>query len=496
VPGLTSVTAALIRNTAWHGFVTLVGLGSGLVMSVLLARSLGPERMGDYSYITWAWTTLDALATLGFAVATARFTAERLARGDGAGASGFVRYLLRRQTVSTLIVVAAVLPLVLTLAPPPLRWALVIVTLALVPMTIESVYTHALFGAQRYDVTARLSTLKMALQLAVTVVALALGAGIVGLFGGLSITLVVSSLVLRYAVARVYPQTPAVVPTATRRDIRGYLISLSIVTALDAVVWNRSEVFFLGVWGDARDIAYYSLAFGLATRAMIVPEIAVGALLPTFSALYGAGDREGFVALYRSALRYVALAGALVAALVAALAPGIIDLLYGGAYAPAAGLLAALAAIALVSALRQVAWAALPALGDRRAALMATGVAALVNLAVAAWLIPEHGTMGAVVANGAGQVIATAWVFVALGRRHRCPFPVDDLLRIVAAAVLAFLSTRLVGVALAADAAEPISVLLAALAGAAVFVAACLLGGVLRLREWTVLIAAARRRPA
>jgi O-antigen/teichoic acid export membrane protein len=493
VPGLTSVTRALVRNTAWHGLVTVVGLGSGLAMSVLLARGLGPDRMGDYAYVTWAWTTLDAVATLGFAVATARYTAAMLARGDTGAAAGLTRHLLRRQAMSTTLVVAVAVPLILAAASPALRWPLLVVTLSLFPMTIESIYTHALFGAQRYDVTTRVSTLKMAVQLAVAAGVLALGLGVSGLVTAIAATLVGSCLLLRRAVRNVYPDPPADVDAPTRLDMRGYLVSLSLVTVLDTVVWDRSEVFFLGLWGDARDIAFYSLAFGLATRAMIVPEIAVGALLPAFSALHGAGNRAEFAAVYRTALRYVAAAGALVAALTAALAAPIIALLYGDAYAPAAVLLGPLAGVALVSALRQVAWAALPALGDRRSALTATAVAAVVNLALAAWLIRVYGAPGAVAANAAGQLLATAWVFVALARRHGCRFPGRVVVTIGAAAIGAFIVTHLVAATSTPHAPDVARLVVAGAAGSVVFLTACLLGGVVTPREWAVVVAAGRR---
>jgi O-antigen/teichoic acid export membrane protein len=484
-----NVKAALVRNTVWHGLVTLVGLGSGLLTSVLLARGLGPARMGDFSYVTWAWAALDAVATLGLAVATARYTAERVAGGDVAGAWGFVRYFVRRQLLAAALVVSGGLLLIHGLAPAHLRLPLSIVTVALLPVTLESIHTHALQGAQRYDVTARLSTLKMSLQIVVVAGVLALGGGLTAVFAGVALTLVVSCWLVRRAARGVYGAPAAAAPPGRDREMRRYLVAVSTVAVLDAIVWDRSEVFFLGLWGDAHDIAYYSLAFGLATRAMIVPEIAAGALLPAFAALHGTGRHAELDDVYRAALRYVALAGALVTALVAALAPAIVVLLYGEPYRPVAALLPGLAGIALISALRQVAWAALPALGDRRSALSATLVAAAVNLGLAAWLIPAHGTTGAVVANGAGQLIATTWVFVAMASRHRCRVPMLDLAKVAVAAGLAFLVTSSLS---AAEPLDPVHLGLGATAGSITFLAVCILGGLIGRREWAAVLARGR----
>ena len=183
----------------------------------------------------------------------------------------------------------------------------------------------------------------------------------------------------------------------------------------------------------------------------------------------------------------MALAGALVTALLAALAPSIVVLLYGEPYRPAAGPLAALAAVALVSALRQVAWAALPAVGDRRSAPAATLVAAAVNLALSAWLIRTHGVAGAVAANATGQFIATAWVFIGMARRHGCRFPAGALAKIAAAAGLAFLVASVTGPG--PDQVDAGRLALGATAGTLTFAVLCVLAGVIGRRERDAVLA-------
>jgi O-antigen/teichoic acid export membrane protein len=261
------------------------------------------------------------------------------------------------------------------------------------------------------------------------------------------------------------------------------------VAVLDAIVWDRSEVFFLRMYTSTEQIAFYSLAFGLTTKIMVIPEIAVGALLPAFSALYGRNAPEEFARLYRTALRYVALAGAPLAAILAGLAPGLIAWLYGEQYLPAAALLGALAAVGLVSALRKVAWAALRAVGDRRCALHATLIAASLNIGLAALLIPTYGTTGAVIANTASQVLATAWVFVGMARTHHARFPLADQAKIAGAGLLALATTWSV----AAGGHDLGWLLTAAGAGLAVFLTTAVLAGVIGGREWSLLITSTRR---
>src|SRR5262249_20083726 len=334
-----TVRTVLIRNTAWYGLVTFIGLGSGLVMSIVLARGLGPSLMGDYSYLLWALRMLTAIATLGWALATARYTAEACATGDRARAWGFVRFFLRRQFVPPAVVVAGVMAIVLAEVEPRLRLPFVLLALMLIPVTVESIYTHAVYGAQRYDLTTLTSTVKMALHLLASIVVVALGFGILGLVIVLFLGTVLSCW-MQGTRARALLGGTAVAPTKKAHgEIRAYVSSLAVVAVLEALVRDRSEIFFLRMFAAPEEIAFYSLAFGLATRVMVVPEIAVGALLPALAALHGRGDRGEFSRVYRTAMRYVALSGAPIAALVAALAPGVIAWLYGAAYLPAARLL-------------------------------------------------------------------------------------------------------------------------------------------------------------
>jgi O-antigen/teichoic acid export membrane protein len=484
-----NIRETLLRNTFWYGLITVAGLAFGVVMSVVLARGLGPARMGEYSYVLWASRTLAALATLGFSLAIVRYTASALARGDARLAWGFVRHLRRRQLVAASIVAAAAIPVMLLFAPPALRWPLVVVSLALFPVTLEHVYSHAVYGAQRYEITAQASAIKMTLHLLAAVAVLSLGFDILGLVIGNTLGTTISYVVQRAGARSLYPPSAAPVPADVRRELRGYLVPLSVVVVLDALVWDRSEVFFLMWWASPHDVAFYSLAFGLATKAMVLPEVAVGALLPTFSALHGRGARAELREVYRAALRHVALGAVAIASVGIAVAPGIVRLLYGEQYLAVANLFSALAVVAVLSAMRRVAWSALRGIGDRFWAVTATTIAAVVNLGGAALLIPAAGVWGAVVANSAAQAIATLIAFTVMGRAHGCGLPILSLVRITGAGALALMTAS----AVMGGTTDVLHVVLATVVGLAVYVAASLALRVVGPGEWRAGVRTLRR---
>jgi O-antigen/teichoic acid export membrane protein len=479
----------LARNTFWYALITLVGLTAGLAMSVVLARGLGPALMGDFSFLVWTFRTLEAVAGLGFGIALVRYSADALARDEPYVARGVIGLLLRWQLVSVVIVVIGTVALTFALAPPDLKWPLVIGAIGLVPVAIESLFMRATYGAQRYDLTAQVSAIKTALLLGISIAAVMMGAGLTGIVLGQSLATVLScALQARRALSLYPPEAPATSP-ALRQEVGRYVVSLSVVRVLETLVWERSEIFFLKLWVLPQEIAYYSLAAGLASRAMIVPAIFVGALLPALASLHGAGDDGEFGRVYRSALRSVALVGAPIAAVSAGLAPALITVLYGEAYGPVALLYRLLVGVSLLGVMRDVAWAALRAAGDRRSMLTATAVTAALDLGLAAILVRRYGTFGAVTANTVAQLTVSVWAFVAIRRLKGAGLPWGDLPRIAGAAMVALLATSVT----AAAAHGVVSLVLGTAAGLVTYAVASVLVGALTAHDWTFLVASSRR---
>ncbi|MGH7388520.1 MAG: lipopolysaccharide biosynthesis protein [Candidatus Rokuibacteriota bacterium] len=486
---MRSTTETLLDNTLWHGAITVFGLAGGVLMSIVLARGLGPLLMGEYSYALWAMRTVSALATLALALGTVRYTAAAFGQANPELAAAFLSLFLRWQVLAAGVVVAVVIPLVLGVAPADLRWLLVVGAVAVFPITIESIYTNALYGARRYDLTARNTVVKTSLHLLAAIAAVLAGAGALGVLIGVTLGTVVSCLLQWRRVAHLYPAAQDRVPAATRAEMWAYLVPQSAAVALDGLVWDRSEVFFLRIYTTPEEIAFYSLAFGLAIKLKLLPGIVNGALLPTLAHLHGRGAVAEFGALYRATLRYVALTATPLAVLGIVLAPGIVTMLYGPAYDPAARLLAWLLAFSAISSMRVTAWYALGAMGDRTWTLGITLVAAALNIAAAALLIPRLGTMGAVMATGAAQVLVTLAGLLVVGRLRGCGFPFLDVARVTLAAGVAL------GVYMAlpfGDATVP-ELLVAGTVTLAVFSLVCVLTGAVGSREYSIVVSATRR---
>jgi O-antigen/teichoic acid export membrane protein len=238
---VTPVRDVLARNTVWYGLITLLGLGSGLAMSVVLARGLGPVLMGDFSFLVWTFRTLDALAGLGFGLALVRYSADALARDEPGVARGVIGLLVRWQLVAVAVVALAAIALTEALAPPGLRWPLIVGAVGLLPMTVESLFMRATYGAQRYDLTAQVSAIKTVLLLAISILAVAMGAGLTVIILGQALGTVLSCTLQARSALSLYPRQGQAVAPALRDELGRYVISLSIVRVLETLVWDRSS---------------------------------------------------------------------------------------------------------------------------------------------------------------------------------------------------------------------------------------------------------------
>jgi O-antigen/teichoic acid export membrane protein len=183
----------------------------------------------------------------------------------------------------------------------------------------------------------------------------------------------------------------------------------SMVVAL--IVWNRSEVVLLKhLCSDIRQIAYYSLAFSMAEQLLLSATIFGTAASVTIFAQYGR-DKSRLAAIAASIVRYLALTSIPLHFISAALAAPALLLLYGDKYRGMIMVATLAPLLCLPKAFIGPVQSLLESAERQRYIIAATVFAGIVDIAVAWYLIPAHGAVGACIGSGAAQVMAvgTMW---------------------------------------------------------------------------------------
>jgi antigen flippase len=321
------------------------------VISVVLARLLGPSGLGDYNLLLSLVVVLLAVGTLGldfglsYAVARNEWSPKQaLAQSQFAGLClglcalgvGSVTYLATRNTVFSGIDETEVL-----------------LALACLPFALTTQLAGALaLAVDRYEIAALVPCLQSGLALVVTAV-LAPLLGLEGALAGFLLAYLLSAVVLLIANVRAVGLPPPNWVEATWARCRSAVrfgFGLSLTSALWLVI-QRLDLFLLSAFVSSTVLGQYALAFSITTAQLLLPRALGQVLLPRIARLGTASEKDQRTVTTKS-LRHGVLLVTLTALGMAALLP-LIPLVFGdqfGATVPLAEVLVpGVAAAGLIS---------------------------------------------------------------------------------------------------------------------------------------------------
>ena len=430
----------IARNTLLSSITTAIGTGAGLLASIVIARGLGPSDMGVYTLVTWTAIAITTIVSAGVAFSAIKFIAQYNTQAGRETIIAIAGFGLRVQLAlavigGSLLAVGSGLLAELFGVPQAQEFfalsALVVVVGALIP-TIGS----TMMGLERQGLIVPLVAAHgLGLLAAAFLVLNVLHAGIGALIAS-QIVVGLALLTVEFVVAsRLVPiRIFASISSSLRRRITAYATSMTVTLTLGLVVWQRSEVFILGLFRESSEVAYYSIAFAMSEAIQGIIPIALGAaLFPNISRAFADRDHQFAQRAYESALRLTTLAVVPVAIAGALLSASVIQLLYGDAFDDAAMPLAVL--LFSAGAQRVTQNGALIVFGSDRERLMMwfTAAWAAFNVTLAFTLTPRFGVAGATAANAATQFGALAAFHLLVRRTTGFRLPAAGLLRILAA---------------------------------------------------------------
>jgi O-antigen/teichoic acid export membrane protein len=492
-PDVPTSGASVLRGGAWNAASGLATPIATLVVSVVAARVLLPAGMGRQSFIAFVVATTTTVLTAGVPYALMRYVADLAGQGKPDVARGLIRRAWRFEAVAAIVAGGALLVVSIAGAEPRAAWIFGAVTCALGVLNV--VPGFVLKGFQRWRTISVISLLTGSANAAATVAVLLLGGGITGMFAVGAVATAAYFIWASKAARGVTRQMPAPAQAdfVVEREAVRYAALQSVGILLTLVVWQRSEFFFLNHYSSDAQIAFYSVPFAALTAATIVPQALASTVAPAFATLVGAGETDRLRSGFGRAMRFLLMSSLAATAFVLALGPPAIRVVYGDAYRDAAPVLLILAAVLPIVPLVTTASGLFFGFGIARLPLLALAFASLVNIGLDFALIPDHGAIGAALANVGAQ--ATAAILIVAGAvRHigGVEWYARTLARAVAAAALAGLAAFAPQLALG-DA--PALAVGCATGGAALLLA----GSMLRIvqREDAAWLAdAAGRRPA
>ena len=434
---------ALVKGALLMTGSTYVSYFLGLLSSVLVARALGPDDFGRYSYVVWLSGLLVLLANHGLTTSAIRFISESLGRELPRAAYRLYALLRRWQFDSLLLVMAGFLVAAHWLPPAGLSdRMLLFVAVVVVSVAAKTIYLFEISVAKGYGnfgiEAASSVTISVASILAVAI-AFACGGGLatfLALFAGAGIAYaVLAARMMRRAQLRARRGRLDPELSARLRQHLGWTLVMVLVGAFS----NKSiETFLLNAMVGSAEVGFFSIA-GALTRGG-VETLSSGlstVLMPSMSHAYGAGGRERAGAILSNALRYFQFVGLLLAGVGFLWAGPVVDLMYGAKYAPVIPVFRTMVVVGGLT-LAEGAFGAMLTTTDNqrvRAAMVAVSVTA--SAVAAGLLVPRYGLAGAVAAHAISRAVVFAVLVATIQRTLALRLPLRDLGRLLLAAAIA-----------------------------------------------------------
>lgn len=423
----------IARNTAWYGLENAASFVTSLVTSIAIARALGPTKMGYIVYVTWVVSVTGSLGSVGIPGTTRKYMAEFLGMGDRATARFiYLRTLSLQAAVATVATIGA-LVWVLHDAQPDYRIAAVLLVLSIWPAMVNFISAQANVAAETLSANLPASIASTLTFFTLVLVSIGMHWGVTGIAASMFSMRAVDFLV------RIVPTLRRILPwnaegASVPADLppRMFRFALQSVTGmiLTLVVWDRSEIFLLRhLSTDIRQVAFYSIALGLADRLLIFPSVFAAATGASILAQYGR-DRSKLPAMTAASLRYLALASIPVHFIATALSAPALLAMYGSQYRGALLVATCAPLLCLPKAFVGPIQSLFESTDTQKYFLLATVFSSFVDIGVAWVLIPAHGALGACIGSGIAQAIAVALMWAIGIHKYQIQLPWRFLVKV------------------------------------------------------------------
>jgi len=438
-----SIQKKIAKNAIYNFLVKAIGLAFAFIASVVVARFLGPEKYGVYSFVIWFLSMVGLLVNLGIPTTMTKYVSEYWGRKDFSAIGSILSRLLRFELLAGVVVSL----LLFFLAPFIARWYnnpdlslyLKVASLVILPLGLMWFYNGLFCGLQRYDLIAKINLLVSPVTLIIILLVLYFGGRIEWLVG----VSVVANLLLVGCYLYLKRMKFIFIQKGTSTyDFGGKLFKFSasvfVVVLLDAIIWERFGIFFLSIFSTSTEIAFYNVAFILSSRTMILlPGALTGILLPAMSEVYGGGNKEELARVHANSTRYLAMLSFPLCLGGIAIARQLFPVLYGPSFQPAAFIFCILLLGGTVGSIATSSSSLLYGAELQRIVVRVGIFSALLTLLVSWFLVPIFGAKGAAFATALSQTMGgVVMITYAYKNYMKQKFPGLSIMRILFASAL------------------------------------------------------------
>lgn len=420
---------SLFNNSVFNFLSQIIIFFFSAMVSIILARILGPEQMGQLSYWIWIIGTIGLLFTLGIPKSLISFIAYYKSKNEK-----IVQSLISRTFIyqaKLLFLLTALALVFIFIAGGNLAITYSIIACSLFMYVLNSILLSALSGLQKYNLLLKINLFTSPLSFAFSLFILLFYRNLNNLLFANLIIVTISLLISAYYLRDYFKFSAKSIPAKVFSEMKKYTISISAIVFLDLILMERSEIFFLKQFSSFEQVAYYSLGFGLVGRVMtLIPGAVSGVIMPKIAWLHGNEDPESIKLTYYSSTRYLILITFPIIFAGMALIDMPVKMFFGREYLSLVPVISILLVSGGLSAVVASGAAVLYGTGRQNFILKLAAFAASVNILLDILLIPFWGAVGAASANAIAQITGVISGTFYLVQIKKMPFPWADGLKV------------------------------------------------------------------
>jgi O-antigen/teichoic acid export membrane protein len=430
----------------WNQGFQLLQFGIGFLMSIIIARYLGPSLQGDYAVISSYGSLAFLLISLGFDESINRYTAKHST--DISLIKGIFINLLRWRLLLALPAATIMIILAPQISALFERAYLSFYFRLFTPLILVSLFTalfESLFmGRLKIKAITIIKFVNSLINLTLVFYLLRLGYGIG------AIILVSLGIVVVYFFILVYlaeKELVGVMQTQPMKPIYSFSVTLWLNNGINFILGKQLDVLFLGIYSlSSEQIGYYHVGIGLAiTLNAILYSGLFGVSLAALSEAYAKGGLDSLRRGWQTIIKLALVLCVPAFAFLIFNADVFILKLYGEEYRQSIILFQAFSVIFIFTRLLGggVHITTLYALGRERLALVLRAISGGLNIILAVVMIPVWGVWGALYATAIANVLV---IFLELSFAKKIiqgKYPVAFALKISLATILGLIPSWL-----------------------------------------------------
>ena len=296
-----SYSSSLASRTAWNAIASLISTFGRMLVAIFIARQLEPTLAGQYAFLTWLVEFIIIIISFGLPNTLTKYAAEFSTKEKKINLFYWImnRYIFL-SFGGTIIIYIIGVSYFSDITSFPIA---IILPILLFIQSISALLNAYLAGQQDFKKIAKINILSST-TLVISQLILVPSLGVSGALLGTTICYAMSLIWFIPLVKKNFNQSKHY---AVPDSLLKYTVYTWLAAIVSAIIWARSELFFLNHFSTHEQSGYFSVAQTLTSFVILGANLLTGALMPHFSSIVGRNNHAKLQQDYARLTMIVAL---------------------------------------------------------------------------------------------------------------------------------------------------------------------------------------------